>query len=151
LKRSVWIAAALVLAALAAASAALGATPATAKGTAKSKAAQAETRAEPLPGSALAKCLKSGRPTMADFGRGWCKPCKAMVPILDRAARDYRGKANIVFVEMGEYEKLARQYRIAFMPTQIFFDAKGKEMSRHIGYLDNKGINEQFAKMGAKK
>jgi thioredoxin 1 len=105
----------------------------------------------PLPGSALAKCLKSGRPTMADFGRGWCKPCKAMVPVLKQAAQDYRAKANIVFVEMGEYGKLARQHRIAFMPTQIFFDAKGKEMSRHIGYLDNKGINEQFAKMGVKK
>jgi len=116
-----------------------------------SKRAAQKKQDGPLSGSQLEKCLQSRKPTMADFGRGWCKPCKAMVPVLKQAAQDYRGKANIVFVEMGEYEKLAHQYRIAFMPTQIFFDAKGKEAARHIGYLDNKGINEQFAKMGVKK
>jgi thioredoxin 1 len=105
----------------------------------------------PLPGSKLADCLKSGRPTMADFGRGWCKPCKAMVPVLKQAAQDYWGKANIVFVELGEYMDLARKYRIAVMPEQIFFDAKGKEVSRHMGYIDNEGIDAQFAQMGLKK
>jgi len=105
----------------------------------------------PLPGSKLADCLKSGRSTMADFGRGWCKPCKAMVPVLKQAAQDYWGKANIVFVELGEYMDLARKYRIRVMPEQIFFDAKGKEVSRHMGYIDNEGIDAQFAQMGLKK
>ena len=105
----------------------------------------------PLPGSGLPACLKSGLPTMADFGRGWCKPCKAMVPLLKQAARDYRGKAHIVFVELDEYARLGREYRIAAMPTQIFFDAKGKEVSRHIGYLDNKGIDSGFANLKVKK
>jgi len=88
---------------------------------------------------------------MADFGRGWCKPCKAMVPVLARAAKEYKGKGNILFVELGEYGGLARQHRIIYMPTQIFFDAKGQEVARHIGFLDNKGIDEQFARLGLKK
>ena len=116
-----------------------------------SKPAAQKKQDGPLPGSQLEKCLKSGRPTMADFGRGWCKPCKAMVPILKRAAQDYRGKANIVFVELGDYMHLARKYRIAVMPEQIFFDAKGKEVARHLGYIDNQGIDSQFAKMKVKK
>jgi len=118
---------------------------------AQPKAAQAKKPEGPLPGSKLADCLKSGRPTMADFGRGWCKPCKAMVPVLKQAAQDYWGKANIVFVELGEYMDLARKYRITVMPEQIFFDAKGKEVTRHMGYIDNEGIDAQFAKMGVKK
>lgn len=115
------------------------------------KAGQAHKPQGPLPGSKLADCLKSGRPTMADFGRGWCIPCKMMVPVLKQAAQDYRGKANIVFVELDEYVDLARKYRIRVMPEQIFFDASGEEVSRHMGYIDNEGIDAQFAQMGLEK
>jgi len=124
---------------------------AAAKGKTQSKPPVKARREAPLPGSVLAKCLKSGRPTMADFGRGWCKPCKMMVPVLKQAVSDYRGKANIVFVELGEYGSLARQHRIMMMPTQVFFDARGKEVERHIGYIDNEGIDKQLAKMGVRK
>ena len=105
----------------------------------------------PLPGSALADCLKSGRPTMADFGRTWCKPCKAMVPILKQAAQDYRGEANIVFVDLGKYAKEARHYGIKAMPTQIFFDARGKEAARHVGFLGTEGIDSRLKELGAEK
>jgi thioredoxin 1 len=127
------------------------AAPGAAKAPDKTRSAAERKRPGPLPGSELAKCLKSGRPTMADFGRGWCIPCKMMVPVLKRAAQDYRGRANIVFVELDEYADLGRKHRIAAMPTQIFFNAKGKEVSRNMGYLDSKGIDLQFAKMAVKK
>lgn len=105
----------------------------------------------PLPGSRLADCLKSGRPTMADFGKGWCVPCKMMVPVLKQAAQDYWGKANIVFVELDEYADLGRGYRIATMPTQIFFNTKGEEVSRHMGYMGTEDIERELATLGLKK
>ena len=105
----------------------------------------------PLPGSRLAECLISGRPTMADFGRTWCKPCKAMVPILKQAAKDYQGKANILFVDLGKYAKLGRNYRIRAMPTQIFFDAQGNEVGRHMGYMGSKDIERRLAELGVEK
>jgi thioredoxin 1 len=105
----------------------------------------------PLPGSKLAECLKSGRPTMADFGKGWCQPCKMMVPVLKQAAQDYWGKANIVFVELDEYAELGGNYRIAAMPTQVFFDAKGKEVSRHMGYMGTEDIERELAALGVKR
>ena len=104
-----------------------------------------------LPGSKLAACLKSGRPTMADFGKGWCVPCKMMVPVLKQAAQDYWGKTNIVFVELDEYADLGRGYRIATMPTQIFFNAKGEEVSRHMGYMGTEDIERKLATLGVKK
>jgi thioredoxin 1 len=105
----------------------------------------------PLPGSRLADCLKSGRLTMADFGRGWCVPCKMMVPVLKQAAQDYWGKAHIVFVELDEYPELGRRHRIATMPTQIFFDAKGKEVTRHMGFMGTEDMERQLAALGVKK
>ena len=112
---------------------------------------QAKKPEGPLPGSQLADCLKSGRPTMADFGKGWCVPCKMMVPVLKKAAQDYWGKANIVFVELDEYPDLGRQYRIATMPTQVFFDARGNEVARRMGYMGSEDIERQLAALGVKK
>jgi len=88
---------------------------------------------------------------MADFGKGWCIPCKQMVPVLKQAAQDYWGKANIVFVELDEYADLGRQYRIAAMPTQIFFDGKGEEVSRHMGYMGTEDIERELAALGITK
>ena len=107
--------------------------------------------AGPLPGSKLEASLKNGRVTMADFGKGWCQPCKMMVPVLERAASDYLGKANIVFVDMEQYDDLARMFRITVMPTQIFFDAKGHEVTRHIGYMSGDDIDSQLAKLEVRK
>jgi thioredoxin 1 len=105
----------------------------------------------PLPGSKLEECLRSGRPTMADFGLGTCKPCKAMEPILKQAAQDYWGRANILFVELDKYPDLAREYRIMLMPTQIFFDASGNQVDSHMGYMDREEIDRQVAALGVKR
>lgn len=115
-------------------------------------APQPEPKPEgPLPGSKLKECLKNGRPTMADFGLGTCKPCKAMEPILKQATQDYWGRANILFVELDKYGDLAREYRIAVMPTQIFFDASGKQTDSHIGFMDREEMDRRLAALGVKQ
>ena len=104
-----------------------------------------------LPGSKLNECLKSNLPTLAEFGLGTCKVCIKMQPILQQTAKDYAGKANIVSVDLDEYADLARTYRISLMPTQIFFDAKGKIANKHVGYLSAEDIEIELADAGAKK
>ncbi len=105
----------------------------------------------PLPGSRLKDCLKNGLPTMADFGMGTCLPCKAMEPILKQATQDYWGRANILFVELDKYRDLAREYGIRVMPTQIFFDASGKQVDSHMGFMDREEIDRRLAALGAKQ
>jgi len=103
---------------------------------------------EPLSGSKLDEALKSGRPTMADFGAGWCKACKLMEPVLVEAATKYDGRANVVYVDTDKYPQLARSYRIASIPTQIFFDAKGEKVSQHIGYWPIEDVGRALAAAG---
>jgi|GEM_PF-6800270 len=103
-----------------------------------------------LPGNKLPEVLQNGRPTMADFGKNWCKPCKAMEPILQQAAIDYQGKANIVFVDLEQYADLGSQYQIAALPTQILFDKTGKETARHMGFLPREEIDKGLATLGVK-
>ncbi|MFA4836667.1 MAG: FKBP-type peptidyl-prolyl cis-trans isomerase [Dehalococcoidia bacterium] len=96
----------------------------------------------------LEDCLASGKPTLAEFGRGTCVPCKKMKPILEDLATDYDGKINVVIVEIQNHKDLTRQYGIMAIPTQIFFDASGKEVDRHIGFYAKDKIVTKFDQLG---
>jgi thioredoxin 1 len=94
--------------------------------------------------------LASGKPTVADFGARSCIPCKKMAPILSELDREYKGKANVLFTDVHEGKNLAANYRIQMIPTQIFFDAKGKEVKRHIGFMDKADILKELQAAGLK-
>jgi thioredoxin 1 len=106
---------------------------------------------QPLSGADLATCLASGQPTMADFGKGWCQPCKLMVPVLEEAAAEWQGRAHIVYVDMEVYPQVAEAHGVRVMPTQIFFDRTGKEVSRHEGFIPQEEIAAQLREIGAGK
>jgi thioredoxin 1 len=80
--------------------------------------------------------LGSGRPTVADLGARTCIPCKKMAPILAELERELKGKGNVLFSDVREDGDLAEKYRIQMIPTQIFFDSKGKEVKRHMGFFE---------------
>jgi thioredoxin 1 len=98
----------------------------------------------------LDQALSNGKPTLAEFGRGICIPCKAMKPILDDLSIEYQGRLNVVIVSVDDYRDLTNQHRIMAIPTQIFFDSSGKEITRHIGFLPKEEIIAQLNKMGIK-
>ncbi len=103
-----------------------------------------------LAGGDLAACLKSGKPTVADFGEGWCEQCKKEAPVLVSTSTKYRGKANVVFVDTKAYAEIGQAYKITAIPTQIFFDSTGREVSRHVGFSPAEDIADSLAKVGAK-
>ncbi len=86
------------------------------------------------------QALASGQPAIVDLGARTCIPCKQMAPILEGLAGELRGKANVLFIDAREDPTAAQDFRIQMIPTQIFFDAKGREVKRHIGFLDREGI-----------
>ncbi len=98
----------------------------------------------------LDRALKTGRPVLADFGRGTCIPCKMMKPILDDLKRQYKGKAEILIIETNEYPALTRRCGVRAIPTQIFYDASGAEVYRHQGFMPREEIVEKLAEMEVK-
>jgi len=99
---------------------------------------------EPLPSDLtkipLDSVLGNGNPTLSEFGWRTCIPCKAMKPILEAVAAQYKGRLNVVIVEVYDHEDLSRRHSIRAIPTQIFFDKDGKEITRHEGYLSKEQI-----------
>ena len=95
----------------------------------------------------LTQVLGNGKLTLAEFGRGICIPCKAMKPILEELSVEYGAKLNVVIIEIDEHRELTNQYGIMAIPTQIFFDSSGKEITRHIGFWSKEEIIAQLKKM----
>ncbi len=119
-------------------------------GAAPAAKAAAEQDPNLLPGSKFVDSLKNGKPTMADFGAGWCEACKKMEPVLHESAKRFKGKANVLFVNTDDYASIAKGYGISVIPTQIYFDSKGKEAARHMGYMPIEEVAAKLKALGAK-
>ena len=106
------------------------------------------------PGRALADKFSEipvkGFVTMIDLGADKCIPCKMMAPILKKMRQVYQGKAAIIFIDVWKYKDQAKRFNVKVIPTQIFFDATGREVYRHAGFMSEKAIRQQIEKMGAK-
>ncbi len=89
-----------------------------------------------------------GKVTMVDLGAGSCIPCKMMEPILQKLEKRYKGKAEIVFIDLRYDREKAQQFQVRAIPTQVFFDKEGKEVARHVGFMPEDAVVEQLKKMG---
>lgn len=96
----------------------------------------------------LGRALATGRPVLADFGRGTCIPCKKMAPILAELKTEYGARAEVLIIDIDEYMELTRSVGIRMIPTQIFYDAQGNEVTRHVGFMGKEEIITQFNSMG---
>jgi len=92
-----------------------------------------------------------GMVTMLDLGAKKCIPCKMMAPIMEKMEKTYEGKAHVIFIDVWENRQPAQRFKVRAIPTQIFFNADGKEVYRHVGFLDEKSIINQMTKMSVKK
>ena len=89
-----------------------------------------------------------GMVTMIDLGAKACIPCKMMTPILEKLEKEYAGRAAVIFFDVWKDKTPAERFGIRAIPTQIFFDKKGKEIYRHEGFLSEEEIVRRFKDMG---
>jgi thioredoxin 1 len=81
-----------------------------------------------------ADVLRSALPVLVDFGAEWCAPCKAIEPILDEVADEYRAKLTVARVDMDENLALAQRYAVRGMPSLLFFK-DGQVQAQKVGAL----------------
>lgn len=90
----------------------------------------------------------NGLPMLLDLGAGTCIPCREMQPILEQLQKEYDGKVTVQIVDVYEHQDWARKYKVYLIPTQIFFDAQGKELFRHEGFFSRAEILAKFKEYG---
>jgi len=91
---------------------------------------------------------KAPLPRLVDLGAGKCIPCRMMKPILDELKREHAHELEVVFIDVWENRKAGAEYGIRVIPTQIFYDASGKERFRHEGFMSKQAILEKWGELG---
>ena len=96
----------------------------------------------------LSKAKTDKKAVMLELGSVGCDPCEQMKPVMDKLSRTYKGKLEVIFVDVRKDTEPARRFRVFGIPTQVFLDGNGKEFHRHIGYYDYDSIVPVLKKAG---
>ena len=65
--------------------------------------------------------LKSDTPVLVDFWAVWCQPCKAIAPVVDALATQYKGKLKVAKMDVDQHQLVPQQYGIRSIPTLLLF------------------------------
>ena len=74
-----------------------------------------------------------------DFYADWCGPCKAVAPVVDRAAKHYAGRIAFGKLNIDYSPATAARFGVKSIPTMILF-RDGKQASRMQGFIPDQKL-----------
>ena len=85
-------------------------------------------------------------PVVVDFWAPGCGPCKQLSPTLDKLAREYGGKIQLVKINVDENQELATQMRVQSIPMVVAFK-DGQPVDGFAGALPESQLRQFFEKL----
>ena len=76
--------------------------------------------------------LASDRPTLVDFGAVWCPPCRAIRPVIDALAEQYKERIHIGVLDVDDSQRIAERYGVRSVPAFLLFD-RGAIVAQLVG------------------
>lgn len=76
--------------------------------------------------------LDSDKLSMIDFWAVWCGPCRAVAPVVEQLAHEYKDTVVIGKVDVDNNPEVATQYGIRSIPTILFIKG-GKVVDKQVG------------------
>ncbi len=96
----------------------------------------------------LNKAKKEGKAVMLELGSVGCTPCEQMKPVMEKLKTTYKGRLEVIFIDVRKDRDNGRRFGVAMIPTQVFLDKSGKEFHRHIGFYAYEEIEPMLIKSG---
>jgi thioredoxin 1 len=91
-------------------------------------------------GDAVQQAWRLGKPVVVEMGANSCESCREMKLVLGALAREHGERVTVVEIDLMKSPGYASRYGIQLIPTQLLFDAQGREIGRHIGKLSGDEI-----------
>ena len=89
--------------------------------------------------------LESQQPVLVDFWATWCAPCRAIAPLIDDLATQYKGQVKVTKINIDDNQGTPQQYGIRSIPTLLVFKG-GQVVEQIVGRVDKSRIEDALRK-----
>jgi len=87
--------------------------------------------------------LEAREPVVMNFTATWCAPCRALAPMLDALATEYRGRMKFTKITIDTQQETAQQYGVRAFPTLLIFK-EGQVVKQLVGGMPRKRLEEEL-------
>lgn len=70
--------------------------------------------------------FEGDKPAIVDFSASWCKPCKALEPILEKLSEEYKDQIDFYKVDVEDNSNIAIKFGIQAVPSLLFIPINRK-------------------------
>ncbi len=96
------------------------------------------------------KGKRAALPVLLELGSSGCPACRQMEPILKELKYTHSKNFRVDYIDVWANPAEGEKYGITAIPTQVFYDASGKEVFRHVGYYSEDEILAAWKNAGIK-
>lgn len=87
--------------------------------------------------------IAQGKPILLDFYADWCGPCQALLPTVEKLAKEYEGNIEIQKVNVDNNQELASKFGVRNIPA-LFFIKDAEIVDKAIGVQPETVLREKL-------
>ena len=88
--------------------------------------------------------LRAEGPVLVDFWAPWCRPCKAIRPVLEQLEEETGDRVAFCGLDIDESPEVAARYEVLSIPTVIMFEG-GEAKQTLVGARPRAHFEQAFA------